>query len=225
MNTFKVKEKDGRETEYVIDNNGVIKQLYPERFNYDAKYVAIYDTPERMQKSQALQRLRLGYCESHFDRPINSLIDIGYGNGAFLEYVKVTKTINALYGHDISGVEPPRGVHEVNEKWIFDHYDVVTFWDCLEHYPDISFVANIRANIIVISLPWCHANTFGVDWFTTWHHRKPNEHLNHFNNISLVKTMAMYGWRNISTCNMEDMVRVPKVKQNRNILTAAFRPM
>lgn len=235
MDTFKIEEKDGSTTEYVVDAaTGAVHQLYPERFVYDENYCATYDTPHYKLKSQALSRVRLAVIESawakHFqDEPIKSLLDCGYGNGDFLRYVEVTKTIDKLYGYDISGVPIPRGVTKA--EWLPTiGYDVsvMTLWDCLEHFPDISFLDDIKANMIVISLPWCPFNltdkTFNrmqaETTFRLWHHRKPNEHLHHFDRQALSATMKQYGWNMLFSTSVEDMIRYRGT--DRNILTAAF---
>lgn len=218
MHNFEINEKDGSVTQYAIDHNGVIKQLYPKPFKYDDKYVGIYDDPERVRKSEALQRLRFGFIEAMSDGPIESLIDIGYGNGAFLESVKATKVINSLYGYDIAGVDPPRGVTFI-EDWIHIPVDVMTMWDVFEHFPDLSFIEEVNARMLIITTPWCKFNPYETSTFKDWFHRKPNEHLHFFNPESLTKTMKMYGWNCIGSSNFEDMVRR---RGRNNILTAAF---
>jgi hypothetical protein len=40
---------------------------------------------------------------------------------------------------------------------------------------DIEFVKDLKCHYVCISLPWCHY--FSDEWFETWKHRKPNEHL------------------------------------------------
>lgn len=235
MNTFKIKEKNGKVTEYVIDGKtSAIHQLFPERFVYDAKYCSTYDTPLYKLKSQALSRLRLAVCESAFGkafkRPFHSLLDCGYGNGDFLKYVQVTEAVETLYGHDISGVLAPYDVKQLGHigDTSFNDIDVITFWDCLEHFPDLSFLQHLKAKALLISLPWNHFNAdhnrkgrdIAITNFESWHHRKPNEHLHHFDKFALVATLKLYGWELIFSNNMEDMVRD---RAPYNILTAAFQ--
>jgi len=224
MNTFTIQEKKG-ETEYLIDANGAIKQLYPKKFTYDAKYCAIYDTPEYARKSLALQRIRSGIIQAVHDGPINRLLDVGYGNGAFLRHMRsIDKEID-LYGHDISGVQIPDDCHETED--VYYNVDVITFWDCLEHFPDLSFLSQLSVQTLVVSLPWCHylgreSTNFSEEYFANWHHRKPNEHIYHFDKYALRKTMNMYGWEMIAAGNPEDVVRKSR-DRNPNILTAAFK--
>lgn len=238
MNTFEIEEKDGSKTQYAIDHNGVIKQLYPKPFVYDSKYVGIYDTPDYKRKSTTLQRLRLAFTEAMYDGEIGSLLDVGYGNGAFLSHVRSNSDIQNLYGFDISGVPVPAGclkAESIPMPGDVKGVDVITFWDCLEHFADLSFVKDIDANMIVLSLPcskfhdlnYWPANSIdgaAISWFKNWHHRKPNEHLHHFDKTSLRATMAMYGWKMLWTTSMEDMIRKSREQlRGPNILTAAFK--
>lgn len=228
MTTIDIKEKDGSITKYFHDQNGVIKQLYPKPFVYDSNYVAVYDTPLYKKRSLALQRLRVSIIEALLPKDMISddlsLLDCGYGNGDFLRYAKESKAFQYLFGHDVSDVEPPSGIGFIKDI-LRSTMDIITFWDCLEHFPEISWLADLPAKMIVLSLPHCHHNAIQWDsrgiWFTDWHHRKPNEHIYHFDKASLIKTMNMYGWKCISFGNPEDIIRTPRDFRT-NILTAAF---
>lgn len=237
MHVIEIKETDGSTTEYVRDKNNVIKQLYPQRFVYDAKYCATYDSPDYERKSAALQALRLGYVQACALSEVYTLLDCGYGNGAFLKYAENTRSIGALKGYDVSGLPVPKGCSRINalpllpESGYADKVDVITFWDCLEHFPDLTFLRDLNAGMVVVSLPWCHYNLYAFQesqarvangWFASWHHRKPNEHLHHFDRQSLIDTFREFGWQCLNTNNMEDVVRKGKNPRLQNILTAAF---
>ena len=45
------------------------------------------------------------------------------------------------------------------------------------------------------------------EWFESWKHRKPDEHLWHFNRDSLNKFMERMGYVMISSTNIEDTIR------------------
>jgi hypothetical protein len=212
---------------YYEDENGVIKQHNPQPFIYDEKYCSTYDTPEYKKGSDILQALRLSYCLGIVGHELGgfyglenlSLLDVGYGNGAFLKFCQKCSNIKKLYGYDITGIKIP-GV-EVIPDLHFVRADIITFWDCLEHFNDVSFLHNIDASIIVVSLPYCHIKEKGIQWFDTWKHRKPNEHIRHFDRISLMKFMRSYGWKNISLSYHEDIIRAGV--DSPNILTMAFK--
>lgn len=224
MQTIDIREKDGTITQYVIDHNRVIKQLYPQHFVYDARYISTYDSPDYERKSQALQTLRSGFIQATAPFEVTSLLDVGYGNGAFLKTAK--QSFETCKGFDVTGLPVPSGCEKMDSLYAGAYdTDVVTFWDCLEHFPDLSFLASLPCNMIIISLPWSHwwdvPASETRSWFTAWKHRKPNEHLHHFDEMSLRDTMKMYKWKELCHTNIEDAVRVG-VDKRKNILTAAF---
>ncbi len=213
-------ESHGRQ--YAIDDNGAVHQTDPKRFIYDQKYVGIYDTPEYLRQSEILQAMRLGFtlaAHGYTDsRP--SLLDYGYGNGAFLKFA--SKHLKFVFGHDIAGVELP-GIKTFDNLNELEFVDIITFWDCLEHIHDLSFLQDLRCETVIVSLPWCHIRKEGKAWFDQdYHHRKPDEHVHHFDRNSLLLTMAAHGWKMVAVSTHEDIVRVPK-NGLPNILTAAFK--
>jgi hypothetical protein len=98
-------------------------------------------------------------------------------------------------------------------------YDVVVFWDSLEHHADLAFMHDLSCSLIAVSVPWCHE--FGTPWFDRWKHRKPDEHLHHFSPAALRTFMQATGWRMIAWNNHEDTIRIP-VDARENILSSAF---
>jgi hypothetical protein len=112
----------------------------------------------------------------------------------------------------------PEGCEFV-ENMFEDNYDVVTFFDSLEHQDDPYFLNRLKCKNIVVSLPWCHY--FSDDWFAGWRHRKPDEHLWHFDATSLVKFMKDQGYQLVSITNIEDTIRQHK-EEYANILTGVF---
>jgi len=204
--------------EYSIDHLGVIHQLNPQPYVYDQTYVSTYDTDEYKRQSDILQALRLGFTIAAHKRKPESILDFGYGNGAFIKFAK--QHIDKVIGYDISGVEV-EGCETYTE---IKPAEVVTFWDALEHVNDLSFLETIKCETIVISLPYCHfPNQENLNWFNDlYKHRKPNEHLHHFNPVSLKLTMQNYGWREVARSTHEDIVR-KSTHGKENILTMAFK--
>jgi len=206
-----------KDANYVIDQFGVVHQQNPEPFIYDEKYSAIYDTPEYNERSEKLQALRLGFVMGAHGDYVNSLIDVGFGNGAFMKFAK--QQIKFVGGIDVTAVSVPDGCHKLER---FDPVDVVTFHDCLEHIPDLMFVRDIPAKTIVISLPYCHIKDKGLAWFENdYPHLKKNEHLHHFDQNSLVKFMDNMGWHCTAISKHEDIIRRREVDWN--ILSASFK--
>lgn len=208
-------ESHGRK--YRVDEFGVIIQTDHRPYVYDAAYSAIYDTPEYQRQSELLQALRLGFVMAAHGKPVNSLLDAGYGNGAFMKFAK--QAIPYVYGYDVTGVL-------VDNCYILPEFvkaDVLTMFDVLEHFPDISFVRHLPYETIVLSLPYCHMVTHGKEWFdNSYPHRKSDEHIRHFSPHSLVLTMEALGWRCVANSKHEDIVRKSK-HGLQNIISMAFK--
>lgn len=203
--------------QYEIDRHGVVVQTDHRPFVYDAKYSAIYDKAHYKRQSELLQALRLGFVLGCHGKPILSLLDCGYGNGAFIDFAK--QHVKYVYGHDVTGV-PLDGAYVMPE---LVKASVYCFWDVLEHFPDLSFVQDLPCETICLSLPYCHLVTEGKAWFDEkYPHRKPDEHIRHFNEFSLGNLMASYGWKVVAVSGHEDIVR-KSAHGLQNILSMAFK--
>lgn len=203
---------------YEILPNGVIKQknIINKIKKYDLSYIE-----ERYnkygEKGPQMAGLRLSYLISNINKKPESILDVGYGNGDFLKICK--NCIDKCYGNDISGYNLPEGVSFV-ENIDDKYYDVICFFDVLEHFEDINFIKNLKCSYIYISLPWCH--NFNEDWFISWKHRREDEHLWHFNDKSIVNFFNEMGYDLLVKSNIEDLIRIPCDK-NENILTCIFK--
>ena len=203
---------------YEILKNGLIKQekIVNKKQDYNLDYI------ERRynqygEKGPQLAGIRFGYLIAKLNKKPNSILDIGYGNGDFLNVCK--QSISNCYGNDISEYPIPDGVKFV--KNIFEkHYDVITFFDVLEHFEDINFVKNLKCNYVYISVPWCH--NFSDEWFFNWKHRREDEHFWHFNLESISNFFDEMGFDLIDSSNIEDTIRTP-TSENPNILTCIFK--
>jgi hypothetical protein len=209
-------------TNYTKTDDGIIRQdeIINELQVYDIDYVNNrYNSYGELGMQMAYYRL--GFLLGQLNTTPNSVLDIGYGNGDFLK--ACTNIIPNCYGNDVSNYPLPSNVTFVEN--IFDaHYDVVTFFDVLEHFKDITFVKDLKCNYILISLPWCHY--FNDEWFAGWKHRRPDEHLWHFNETSLITFFDKMGYDNISISNMEDAIRKDATATQHkysNILTGLFK--
>lgn len=205
---------------YVIDEFGVVHHENPKPFIYDETYASTYDTPEYVRNNDILQSLRWGVVVGAHGTIPPHLIDFGCGNGAFLKSINNGRT--KAWGYDVS----PHEIEGVVKTKSLMRVAVVTFWDALEHVQDVTkLVREIECHTICVSLPWCHIDMMGVSWFAQWKHRKPNEHLHHFNLTSIAKFMEKNNWSMLSYSNIEDKVRIAPASNQRlpNILTVAFR--
>jgi len=202
---------------YKLTQDGVIHQTNFKTFNYDIEYSD--SRYSHFDDRGNILNLRLGYIIGSIGKIPESLMDVGYGNGDFLNCC--AGSIKTLYGNDI----PP--AYPLNDDILFvpditsQPVEVITFFDSLEHFSDIEFVKDLQCTYVVISLPWC-TNGLDDEWFELWKHRKPDEHLYHFNERSLEKFMDRQGYTMINFCNLEDSIRKDSTLIP-NILTACFK--
>jgi len=202
---------------YEILSSGAIKQsslINP--VVYDVKYVNDrYNSYGELSKRMSY--LRYSYIIGAIGHVPDSILDVGYGNGDFLNLCK--DSIKNCYGYDVSNYPLPKGVEYVSDMFSSE-YDVITFFDSLEHFHDINFVKDLKAKYVVVSVPWCH--NFSDEWFSNWKHRREDEHIFHFNESSLIEFMKDMGYEKIASSNIEDIIR-KGVDEHPNILTAIFK--
>jgi len=200
---------------YELLENGVIKQRDYSIIEYNPEYIQTrYITyPE---KCIQMAHLRLGYLIGSIGHIPESVLDVGYGSGEFIGVC--SEIVPNCYGFDITTLPPPKNVKQVSDIYS-NYYEVVTFFDVLEHFENIYDIQKLNCKYVGISLPWCHY--FSDEWFQNWKHRRPNEHLYHFNHISLVNFFQEIGYTCLNFNNIEDTIR--KSTSDQNILTAVFK--
>jgi hypothetical protein len=201
---------------YKKDKFGIIHQIRKKEFDYNLNYINnSYNTYGDLPKM--ISNLRLGYIIGVINKFPESILDIGYGNGDFLKLC--SEVILKCYGNEISGYPIPEKCEFV-DNIISKEFDVITFFDVLEHFENINFISELKCNYLVISVPWCHY--FSDEWFNDWKHRRENIHLHHFNDEALVNFMNNNNFECISLINVEDIIRKP-IDENKNILTGIFK--
>lgn len=201
---------------YEVTEDGVIKQKEYSKFTYDREYIdSSYNSYGILGMS--MSHLRFGWMLLTLKYTPTSILDIGYGNGDFLKLCE--KSGVKAFGNDISTYDVPYGVKFVDDIFEGD-YDVISFFDSLEHFEDIEFVSKLSAKYIYISVPNCY--NFSEEWFDGWKHKRPNEHLHHFNEFSLTKFMLRMGYSCIGQSNIEDVIR-GRLNGHSNILTMMFK--
>jgi hypothetical protein len=201
---------------YSINIDGVVYQVDKQHIDYDkdyvnTRYVKYGELPTYMGY------LRLGNIIGSLGRVPGSILDVGYGDGSFLKVCR--NIVPECYGYDISTYPIPEGCSQV-ESIVENFYDVITFFDSLEHFEDIEFVKDLKCTSVCISVPYCHY--VNDAWFENWKHRRPNEHLWHFDKQSLCKFMNRMGYELVSATNIEDTIRKNN-KEEHNILTCVFK--
>jgi hypothetical protein len=198
-------------------NNGVIKQISIENQiqKYDVEYITSRYNSYGVVGTY-MSYLRLGALVGVIGNNIKSILDVGYGNGDFLKLCN--DIVPNCYGSDITNYPLPSGIKFIDDI-TSKYFEVVCFFDSLEHFESISFVKDLKCKYIYISVPWCHY--LSDDWFETWKHRRPDEHLWHFDDIGLNNFFVENGYKKIYQSNLEDIIRKPKDNLN-NILTCIF---
>lgn len=206
-----MKTTDG--IEYVTDEFGVIHQVKPKPYRYDSSYVDTYRGDAYASGRHKLMGIRLAMAHTiyklNFNEEPKSLFDMGYGDGSFLNEIK--GTIPSRFGYDVTGEELPEGCMPGTH---YLYVDIMTMWDVFEHLHDLSFIKDVNAKLVCMSMP----DVTDKD-FETWKHRKPDEHVHHFTPQSLQSLMLSYGWKQVHTCHLEDNVRKGEPK---NIMTSFF---
>lgn len=198
-------------------NNGIIKQININKIKYDFEYSNKYNNYG--EKSNYLSFLRLGVLMGTIGKIPDNILDVGYGNGSFLN--TCSNIIPNCYGYDVSNYPLENNIIRVNS--LFDkYYDVICFFDSLEHFDDINFINKLNCEYVFISVPWCHF--INEKWFLNWYHLRPDEHLWHFNDISLTNFFTENGYEKIYIGNFEDTIRKNNlINPNANILSAIFK--
>ena len=197
--------------------NGLIKQksYFSKKRDYNQEYVE-----ERYNSygefSVRMSFLRLGFLFGAVNEELIKILDVGYGNGDFLNCAK--EFIPSCYGNEINGYHIPDECEFVSDIFC-EKFDVVCFFDVLEHFDDIYEIENIKTKYMFISVPECHYHS--DEWFDNWKHRRPDEHLWHFNKESLRCFMKEVGYDLVVYSDIEDTIRKSESKES-NILTGIF---
>ena len=196
---------------------GIIKQKNVEKIDYDYTYSNAYT--QYGENANKLSVLRLGNLIGTINKIPESILDVGYGNASFLK--AASTIIPNCYGSDLHNTYPLPDKCKFTDNIFEQKVEVITFFDSLEHFDDIFIIDKLKCKYIMISVPWCHF--FSDEWFDNWVHRKPNEHLWHFNDKSLILFFESYGYKCIHKSNFEDSIRKRDTFNNsENILSCIF---
>ena len=177
---------------------------------YDAQYVA--ERYDKYDTTAAMSWLRLGLVKSVCQE--GRLLDVGYGNGAFIKVAQ--KAGFDAYGWDVHGCAEKYGVTELGMCEV--EWDVVTFFDSLEHFPSLDEIKRIKARNIIVSLPYRAEGSIPA---LTWKHLRPGEHLQQFSPVSLAHLVSYAAPYRVKFVDLEDSIR-GKLDGKMNILTAVF---
>jgi SAM-dependent methyltransferase len=150
---------------------------------YDSQYVHQYDA----RPCDEMSALRWCFIQRTLHLAAGSrILDIGYGNGAFLRHAR--RHGMAVFGLDVHGEDfgiPIVGYDAAGS------FDLICFFDSLEHLPSFDHLFRLRTGNVVISLP--DPPDFLLRTPERWHHYKPGEHLHYFSRESLNVLMRRWG--------------------------------
>ena len=197
-------------------SNGVIKQksFFVKKREYNLDYIKKrYDSYG--EASIRMSFLRLGFIKGVISTELHKILDVGYGNGDFLSYSE--GAFEDRCGFDINSYPIPKGCRFVDDIYL-ESFDLVCFFDALEHLDDIYDIQKLKTKYICVSVPECHY--LSDHWFENWKHRRPDEHLWHFNEESLTNFMRELSYNLLASSHVEDIIR--KSPEPNNILTCIF---
>lgn len=152
--------------------------------SYDANYAHQYDS----RPVRAMSELRWKFISAAVNlAPGSRILDVGYGNGAFLKHARAVGM--EIYGIDLHTEDFGVPVVDFNTTL---HFDLLCFFDSLEHFPDFSAVRRLRSRNVVVSIP--NAPECLLDTPKHWRHFKPGEHLHYFSHKSLGIFLQSWGF-------------------------------
>jgi len=177
-------------------------------------YEYVHERYEAYPTTDAMSHLRVGFLRAVHPNP-GRLLDVGYGNGSFLKVAQ--KAGYDVYGNDVHGCGHRFGVRDAELNG--DKWDVVTFFDSLEHFPSLVLPREVclQASTVIVSVPCMPSNECDIP---DWKHYRPGEHLHYFTKKSLDVFMA--GKQRVACLDLEDTIRGDR-NGEWNILTAAWK--
>lgn len=221
LNTFRIVEDDGTENPYTVSEDQehvtFAGKLNQEIYNSD--YIQ-FNTHHDSDKTERLNEIRSNFIKMipGMDKG-RTLLDYGYGNGAFLDYMSRNRKNGLLLrGYDLSnqhGADPYRGRRSlIHEVVIFENMptkdnDIVTMFDVLEHIPNpCKFILDIRPKAFVITIPLFHREWINnLIMFANWKHRRPVEHIHHWTEKGLDDLMISCDYKKIGGLYSENYIR------------------
>jgi hypothetical protein len=194
-------------TDYVWDRGALRQRELVSTCEYGGGYLDRWRQFEAASRELSARRAQLLHALAP---AAYTILDYGCGLGHF---VSAARQIGFdAWGFDIGGVEPEANC-----------WDAVTFFDSLEHLTDpADTIKTLSPRIVFISLPECH-KPGDPEWFLSWKHRKPGEHLWHWNRWGLDNFMELLNYQPVMHCWFEDEFRPRYDPALPNILTACYR--
>lgn len=175
---------------------------------YDKDYWQLYQGYKSSPIAEKLMRARVELVERH--APGATLVDIGIGNGQFIEARHDTpwiaenkgngRIVRPTFGYDVN----PIAVAWLKERalWLDPWVrgcEAAVFWDSLEHIPTpVAFVSLVRCWLFV-SIPIFE----GLEHILRSKHFKPKEHYHYFTRDGFVRWATQRGFNLVEENRME----------------------
>jgi len=170
---------------------------YPPQVNYayNEDYFHYYKDLEGTKICYELNRFRVDLVDTYIGD--GELLDVGIGSGTFIK-----EREHKTYGCDIN----PMGIAWLKERDLYKGEDAevenASYFDCLEHIPDIEEELDRVNNYVFVSIPIfedeedCLASK----------HLKPDEHLFYFTQEGFVDFFDFCGFECLHTCDTESQI-------------------
>lgn len=176
----------------------VSSSIAPDPSIYDRSYEMKYDRYERTPTGIEIQKLRHDFVIKNILGSVRhefNLLDFGCGVGSFLKTLFADPHINSA-GFDIN----PYVMH-CDVLVLFDDYDILTFWDCLEHLRSpAKIIKKVNPDFVFVCTP--STDDFDRE-LTQWRHYMPIEHCHYFNEKSLKLFFTNIGYE-VSGVNYDE---------------------
>lgn len=206
---------------YHLDDFGIIHQTLWKPKVYDQTYLTYYE--DLHDRTIKLGYQRLGWVLGLLRRLPESLLEVGYGLGTFLEAAAIAG-VPYCAGYDVATYPLPANCVFIEwEAALAQTWDVAAFFDVLEHIPDLSFLNRLMTSSLAVAVPYCRWRELSDGWFRDWRMRLPDEHLHHFDPESLCLLMNHHGYRCIDLNYFEDGLRLREGESGPNIICALFQ--
>lgn len=141
------------------------------------------DYYEKMLRQNSMTAEKICSIRWDFVKEVNPkiVLDYGCGVGWFRAFRPEETEVDT---YDIADY-PQTGIQR-------DKYDLITFWDVLEHIPNFDRIWNLldNADYVAVTIP---IKPEGVD-LLKWKHFKPGEHLHYFTEENLELLFKYYGF-------------------------------
>lgn len=205
---------------YHVDEFGVIHQTTWKPKVYDCQYLSYYEGLH--ERTIKLGYQRLGWVVGVLGRLPESVLEIGYGLGTFLEAAAVAG-VRRCAGYDVARYPLPPSCEFVDwEAALALEWDVTALFDVLEHIPDLTFLERLKTSTLAVAVPHCRWRELGDEWLREWRMRLPDEHLHHFDPDSLCAFMKHRGYLCLDLNHYEDGLRIREGERGPNIICGYF---